>query len=70
MVNASKWCLPTSVKKEWCAESHYRNDKESHTFQRRKPLILQQDVDADVSLTSIKFFNKSTHSFVVLINYL
>ena len=30
---------------------HFRNDKESHIFQRQKPLILQHDVDTDVSLT-------------------
>ena len=58
--------------KEWCVRFHYRNDKESQTFPRRKPLILQHDVDTNIPLTylvSIKFFNKSTHSFVVLINY-
>ena len=42
------WCLHTSVQKEWCVGFHYRNDKESHTFQRRKPLILQHDVDTVV----------------------
>ena len=30
---ASMWCLPTNVQKEWCVGFHYRNDKESHTFQ-------------------------------------
>ena len=64
MAHASMWCLPSSVQKEWCVGFHYRNDKESHTFQWRKPLILQHDVDN----ISIKFFNKSTHSFVVLTN--
>ena len=33
MANASMWCLPTSVQKEWCVGFHYSNDKESHTFQ-------------------------------------
>ena len=33
-----------------------RNDKENHTFQRRKPLILQYDVDTDVSLTYLSRF--------------
>ena len=68
MANVSMLCLPTGVQKEWCLRFHYRNDKESHTFQRQKPLILQHDVDTDVSLAYL--FNKSTHSFVVLINYL
>ena len=45
----------------------YRKDKESHTFQWQKPLILQHD--ADFINIYIKFFNKSTHSFVVLIDY-
>ena len=44
MANASMWCLPTNVHKEWCV-GFYRNDKESHTFQWQKPLILQHDVD-------------------------
>ena len=51
MVNAFMWCLPSSVKKEWCVGFHYRNDKERYTFQWRKPLILQLHVDTDVSLT-------------------
>ena len=68
MVNTSMWCLPTSVQKEWCVGFHYRNYKESHTFQQQKTLILQHNVGTDVSL-SIKFFNKSTYSLVVLINY-
>ena len=58
-------CLPTNVQKECCVEFHYRNDKESHTFQQQKPLILQHDIDI-----SIMFFDKSMNSFVVLINYL
>ena len=45
ITNASMWCLTTSVQKEWRVGFYYRNDKESHTFQRRKPLILQHDVD-------------------------
>ena len=31
MVNASMWCLPTTIHKDWCARYYYRNDKESHT---------------------------------------
>ena len=50
MANVSTWCLSTSVQKEWRVGFHYRKDKESHTFQRRKSLILQHDVDTDVSL--------------------
>ena len=65
MANASMWCLPTNVQKEGCVGFHYRNDKESHIFQWQNPLILQHFINI-----SIKFFNKSTHSFVVLINYL
>ena len=33
------------------------NDKESHAFQRQKPLILQHDVDTDVSLTYLSGFS-------------
>ena len=69
MVNAFMWCLPTSVQKEWCVGFHYRNDKESHTFQRQKPLILQHDVDTDVSLTYLSSFSINQHRFVVLTNY-
>ena len=69
MMNASMWSLPTSVQKEWCVGFHYRNDKESHTFQWRKPFILQQNVDTDVSLTYLSNFAINQHSFVVLINY-
>ena len=43
-------CLSTSVQKEWCVGFHYKNDNESQTFQWRKPLILQYNVDTDVSL--------------------
>ena len=57
MVNASMLCLPSSVQKEWCVGFHYRNDKGSHTFQRQKPLILQYDVDTDVSLTCLSSFS-------------
>ena len=44
MVNVSMWCLPTTAHKEWCARYYYRNDKESYTFQRQNPFILQHDV--------------------------
>ena len=57
MANASVWCLPTSVQKEWCVGFHYGTDKESHTFQRLKPLVLQHDVDTDVSLTYLSSFS-------------
>ena len=50
------WCLPTSVQTEWCVGFHYENDRESHTFQRQKPLILKHDGDADVSLTYLSSF--------------
>ena len=62
--STSMWCLPTSVQKEWCVGFHYRNDKESHTFQWRKLLILQHDVDTDVSL-SVKFFLKNQHTVLL-----
>ena len=44
------WCLPINVQKEWCVGFHYRNDKESHTFQLQNPLILQHDGGTDISL--------------------
>ena len=71
MANASIWCLTVVSKKSDAFDfTIYRIEKESHTFQQRKPLILQHDADTDVSLTYLSsFFNKSTHSFVVLINY-
>ena len=71
MVNVSMWCLPTSVQKEWCVGSHYRNDKESHTFQWQKPLILQYDVDTDVSLSYASSFliNQYTVLLYWLITY-
>ena len=62
MVNASILrCLPASVQKEWCVGFHYRNDKESRTFQQRKRLILQYDVDTDVSLTYLSRFSINQH---------
>ena len=45
------WCLPTNVHKEWCATYYYRNDKESHTFQRQKLFNLEHDIDTNISLT-------------------
>ena len=54
------WCLPTNAHKEWYDRYYYRNDKESYTFQRQNPFILN---------ISINFFNKSTLSFAVWINY-
>ena len=62
MANVSLWCLPTSVQKEWCVGFHYRNDKESHTFQRQKPLILQHDVDTYVLLTYVSSFSINQRS--------
>ena len=62
MANASMWCLPTSVKKDWCVAFHYRIDKESHTFQRRKPLILQH-ADTDVSLNIYQGFKEINTDF-------
>ena len=56
MVNAFMWCLPTNVQKELFVGFHYSNDKESHTFQRGKPLILQHDVDTDISSTYLSSF--------------
>ena len=71
VMNASMWCLPTNVQKEWCVGFYYRSDQESNKFQRQEPLIMQHDVDTDISLTYLSiFFNKSTNSFVVLITYL
>ena len=52
----------TSVQKEWCVGFHYRNDKESHTFQRQKPLILQHDVDTYVLLTYVSSFSINQRS--------
>ena len=46
-----------SFQKEWCVGIHKRNDKESHTFPRQMPLILQHDVDTDVSLTYLSSFS-------------
>ena len=51
MANASLRCLPTNVHKGWFVGYYYRNDKESHTFQRQKPFILQQDIETHISLT-------------------
>ena len=48
MVNVSMWCLPTTAHKEWCARYYYRNDKESYTFQRQNPFILQHDVHTNI----------------------
>ena len=57
MVKASMWCLTSYVHKEWCVGFYYRNDKESHSFQRQKPLILHHDVDTDISLTYLSSFS-------------
>ena len=49
-VNVSNmWCLPITVHKEWCARYYNRNDKESCTFQRHNPFILQHDVHSNIS---------------------
>ena len=65
MGNASMWCLPNSAQKEWCVGFHYRNVKESHTFQRRKPLILRHPVDTDVSLTYLSIVPINQHTIVL-----
>ena len=49
MVNVSMWCLPTTVYMELCAKYHYRNNKESYTFQRENPFILQHDLHTNIS---------------------
>ena len=59
------WCLPTSVQKVWGVGFHYRNDKESHAFQQQKPLILQHDVDTDVSLTYLSSFSINQHTVLL-----
>ena len=64
MVNASMWRLLTSARKKWCIGFHFRNNKESHTFQRGKPLILQHDVDTDVSLSYLSGFSINQHSLL------
>ena len=51
MVNVSMWCLPTTAHKESCARYYYRNDKESYTFQRQIPFILQHDVYTNIPKT-------------------
>ena len=48
LVNVSMWCLPTTAHKEWCARYYYRNDKESYTFHRQNPFILQHDVHTNI----------------------
>ena len=59
------WRMPTTVHKEWCARYYYRNDKENHTFQQRKPLILQHDVDTDISLTYLSSFSINQHTVLL-----
>ena len=65
MGNASMWCLANSAQNEWCVGFYYRNDKESHTFQRQKPLILRHDVDTDVSLTYLSSFSINQHTILL-----
>ena len=48
IVNVSMWCLPTTAHKEWCARYYYRNDKETYTFHRQNPFILQHDVHTNI----------------------
>ena len=68
MVNASMWCLPTHVQKEWCVGFHYRNNKEIIYFNDER-VILQHDVDTDIPVTYLSSFSINQHSIVVLINY-
>ena len=65
MANASMWCLPTNVHKEWYIGFYYRNDKESLTFQRQKPLILQHDVDTAISFTYLSSFSITQHTVLL-----
>ena len=62
MANVSMWCLPTNIHKEWDVGFYYRNAKESYTFQWQKPLILQHDVDLDISLTYLSSLSKNQHA--------
>ena len=68
MANVSCGVYPLVSKKSDVLDFN-RNDKESHTFQRQKPLILQHDVDTDVSLTYLSGFsiNQRTVSLYELI---
>ena len=66
------WCLTTiNVQKERCVGYYYRNDTESHTVQQQKPLILQHDLDTDISLTYLSSFsiNQQTVLLYWLITY-
>ena len=63
------WCSPTNVQKELCVGFHYRNDKESHTFQWQRPLILQHDVDTDISLTHQSSFSIKNVLLYLLTTY-
>ena len=56
---------PHGVEKKWCVGFHYRNDKGSHTFQWRKALILQHDVDTDVLLTYLSTFSIIQHTVLL-----
>ena len=57
------WCLPTTVHKDWCAGHYYRNDKESHTFQWCKPLILQYDIDTNIFIHIYQVFQRFNEQF-------
>ena len=68
MVNVSMWCLPTTDHKEWSSKFtvvtegnpvryYYRIDKETYTFQRQIPFILQHDVHTNISCTYLSSFS-------------
>ena len=68
MVNVSMWCLPTTVHKEWCARYYYRTGmiKKVIHFNRKTPSFCNMMyTHIFYEHISIKFFNKSTISFVV-----
>ena len=65
MANASMWCLSTRVQKRVVCWISLRNDKESHAFQRQKPLILQHDVDTHVLLTYLSSFSINQHTVLL-----
>ena len=68
MANASMWCLPTNVHKEWFAGYCCKNDRESNIFQWQEPFILEHDIDENISLTyqySLKYSSLTHHGLLI-----
>ena len=65
MVNASIWCLPSSIHGDWHAGQNHRDDTESYMFQQQKTFILQYDIDKNIIFTYLSSFSMNQRTVLL-----